>query len=300
MPLLECVPNISEGRRLATIEACASAVRAGGAALLDVHTDPDHNRSVLTFAGAPAAVQTSALALIETATSRIDLRDHHGVHPRMGAVDVMPFVPLVDATLDDAAELAQRVAALVADRYRIPVFLYEAAARSSTRTRLEEIRRGQFEGLAARLARDEWAPDFGGRIPHPSAGVVAIGARRPLIAFNVVLDSNQLPIAQTIARRIRERDGGLPAVKALGLPLESRGLVQVSLNLVDYHQTAPADVFDRIVAEAATYGVAIKESELVGLAPEGALPPDPRQRLQLAGPERIYSIEGALRRAGLL
>jgi glutamate formiminotransferase len=297
--IVESVPNISEGRSPDIIAACAAAVRAGGAAMLDLHTDADHHRSVLTFAGDRAAVRDSALRLVERAVALIDLRTHSGVHPRMGAVDVMPFVPLVGCTLDEAAALAREVGEEVAARFDVPVFLYEAAATAPARSRLEAIRRGQFEALAGRLSRPEWAPDFGRRAPHPSAGVIAIGARQPLIAFNVVLDSNRLDVARAIATSVRERDGGLPGVKALGLPLASRGLVQVSLNLIDYRITPPVVVFDRIVEVATAHDVTVLESELVGLAPEAALPSAPRERLRLSGPPGIYSIEGALRHAGL-
>lgn len=299
MPLVEAIPNISEGRRQDVIDACALAVRRGGARLLDVHTDPDHNRSVFTFAGSPDDVRASALALVHEAVARIDLRTHRGVHPRMGAVDVLPFVPLAGLDPQVAVALARDVGAQIAADDRVPVYLYELAASNAGRARLEVVRQGGFEALASRMAQPGWAPDFGPLTPHPSAGVVAVGARHPLVAFNVVLDTDRLDVAREIARRIRERDGGLPAVKALGLPLASRHLVQVSMNLVNYGLTTPLDVFTRIATEAAALGVAIKESELIGLAPAAALPPDPAAQLRLAGPPRHYALEDALTAHGL-
>lgn len=297
--LIECIPNISDGRHQGVLADCAAAIRRSGAALLDTHTDPDHNRSVFSFAGSVARVEAAALALVEVATARIDLREHRGVHPRMGAVDVMPFVPLGNTTLDACADLARRVGEQVAARFALPVLLYEAAARTPDRRHLEAVRRGGFEGLGTHLATSAWTPDFGPTRPHPTAGAIAIGARRTLVAFNVNLKTNDLAVAQAIAHAIRARDGGLPAVKALGLPLESRGLVQVSMNLVDFAVTPPVVAFDHIVAEATRYGVTVLESELVGLAPAAALPDDPIGRLMLP-PGREYVLEHALRKAGLL
>lgn len=296
--LVECIPNISEGRRPQIVEACADAIRQAGVALLDTHIDTDHHRSVFSFAGPPARIEAAALALIDAAVQRIDLRQHTGVHPRIGAVDVMPFVPLRGVTLTACAALARRVGAAAADRHGLPVFLYEAAAVTPSRQNLADIRRGGFEALAVHLTQPAWHPDYGPTRPHPSAGALVIGARRPLVAFNVNLDTTQLAAARTIARSLRERDGGLRAVKALGLPLASRGVVQVSMNLVDYTITPPVVVFDRITAEAARLGIAVLDSELVGLAPRAALPPDPVARLRLP-PGREYVLERALEATGL-
>jgi glutamate formiminotransferase len=298
VPLIECIPNVSEGRRAEVIDACSDAIRSAGAALLDVHVDPDHHRSVFSFAGEVREVEAAALALVDTALERIDLRAHAGVHPRMGAVDVMPFVPLGAVTLETCAAVARGIGNTVAARHGLPVYLYEAAALDSSRRHLEDVRRGGFEGLSLRMAAPGLAPDFGPRTPHPSAGAIAIGARGPLVAFNVVLDTKDVGVARSIARAVRARDGGLPAVKALGLWLESQGLAQVSLNLVDYRVTPPVVVFDRIVDEARHFGVSVLESELVGLVPRAALPSDPRSRLRLGGPPRVYALEDALARAG--
>jgi glutamate formiminotransferase / 5-formyltetrahydrofolate cyclo-ligase len=271
MALIECVPNVSEGQRPEVVARCADAVRAGGAALLDVHVDAAHNRSVFTFAGRPDRVQTSTLALFDAALAAIDLRQHRGVHPRLGAIDVVPFVPLQGATMAECVALAREVAATVADRHGLPVYLYEEAAREPSRRRLEDIRRGQFEGLAEKLRQPGWAPDFGPAAPHPSAGAAVIGARHPLIAFNVNLATDRLDIAKAIAAAVRERSGGLPAVKALGLPLAERGIVQVSMNLTNFRETSIAEVFDAVAREAARHGVTVLASELVGLVPAEAL-----------------------------
>lgn len=272
MPILECVPNISEGRDAPVIAACVAAVEAAGVPVLDLHTDPDHHRSVLTFAGAPDRVVAAAHALAATAIERIDLGRHTGVHPRIGAIDVVPFVPIAGLSIDEAAAMARAFGAALARRWQLPVFLYEAAAPAPTRARLEAIRRGGLAGLAQRMASDPaWQPDYGPAHPHPTAGATVTGARVPLIAFNVNLATDRLEAARAIAALVRERSGGLPAVKALGLPLAGRGLVQVSMNLVDYRITSIRTAFDRILAEAQARGIDVVESELVGLAPAAAL-----------------------------
>lgn len=270
--MIESIPNVSEGRRpdvLAALTACLRAVP--GLRVLDTSADAAHHRSVFTMAGTADAVAAAALALVECAVAQIDLRKHRGVHPRFGAVDVLPFVPLDGATLDECVRLAHRVGTAIAEQFAIPVYYYEAAASAPHRRRLEDVRRGEFEGLSTRMLDPAWAPDAGPGRPHPSAGAIAIGARHPLIAYNVNLASNRLPVAQAIARQIRERDGGLRAVKALGLPLADRGIVQVSTNLVDYTITPPAVVFDTVCRLAAEFGVTVRESELIGLIPRAAL-----------------------------
>lgn len=282
--MIESIPNVSEGQRPAVIAALTAALRAvPDLRLLDVSADSAHNRSVFTYAGEPAAVEAAALALVACAVTHVDLRTHRGVHPRMGAVDVLPFVPLAGTTLADCVAMARRVGRIIADRFSIPVYFYEAAATSSARRRLEDVRRGEFEGLSTRMADPAWVPDAGPSRPHPSAGAMAIGARQPLIAYNVNLASDRLDVAKAIARRIRERDGGLPAVKALGLPLTDRGIVQVSTNLVDYALTPPVVVFEAVRQAAAAYGVAVKESELIGLIPRAALAGTSAAALQLTG-----------------
>lgn len=270
--MITSVPNVSEGRRPEIVAALRAALRRiPRLRVLDVSSDPAHHRSVFTYAGDAECLEAASLSLLEVAIAAIDLRRHRGVHPRMGAVDVIPFVPLGDDTLDACAALARRVGSTLGRRFHIPVFLYGAAASAPTRQRLEDVRRGQFEGLAARLRKPEWAPDFGPSAPHPTAGAIAIGARGPLIAFNVNLETDQVGVARRIAASVRERDGGLAAVKALGLALTDRSCVQVSMNLTDFTRTPPAVAFAAVSREAAALGIAVRNSELVGLIPRAAL-----------------------------
>jgi glutamate formiminotransferase len=272
MPLLECVPNISEGRDLAAIARIADAVaRVPGVRLLDRHSDPVHHRSVLTLVGTAAPLRAAVLTLFEATLGEVDLASHHGAHPRIGAVDVVPFVPLTGATMADAVAAARATAAEVAARFDVPVFLYEAAATRIERRALQDVRRGQFEGLADKLRRPEWQPDFGPALPHPRLGAVAIGARGILVAYNINLATTRLDVAARIAAAVRESSGGLPCVKAIGLALPDRGLVQVSMNLTDIDRTSLADVFEAVSREAARDGVDVLESEVVGLAPARAL-----------------------------
>jgi glutamate formiminotransferase len=280
MPLIECVPNVSEGRRHDSIARLAAAIEGPGVALLDQSSDASHNRTVYTFAGEPDALQQAVLRLFDAAVAVVDLGSHDGVHPRMGAVDVVPFVPIEAAIMADCVALARRTGAMVAERFGVPVFLYEEAAVSLERRSLAEIRRGGSDGVALRMKRSEWQPDFGPATPHPTAGATAIGARPILIAYNVNLASNRLDVAKRIARAIRESGGGLKHVKAMGVQLES-GVVQVSMNLTNFRETPVAAVFDAVAAAAAADGVRVLESELVGLAPAAALPADPRRRLKL-------------------
>lgn len=287
---LECVPNVSEGRRREVVRRLAQAVRGRpGALLLDVSSDWDHDRTVLTLAGEPGPLVEALLALFEVAVAEIDMSrrggegEAAGVHPCMGAVDVAPFVPLGETPMEVAVEAAESLGRLVAERFEIPVYLYEEAARSPERRNLAVVRRGGFEGLPARCADPAWAPDFGPPRPHPTAGATAVGARGFLIAFNVLLDSDDLEAARGIARAVRESEGGLPAVKALGVPLESRGRVQVSLNLTDYRRTSPYAALAAVEREAAARGVRVAECELVGLMPEGAVAGVVREALRLPG-----------------
>ncbi len=270
--IVECVPNFSEGRDRTKVDAIERAVRATGVTVLRTEMDPDHNRSVITFAGAPDAVSQAALRAIEKAAELIDLREHAGVHPRIGATDVAPFVPIEGITLEECASLAWQTGEQVWRLLRIPVYFYEASARRPERRHLENIRRGQFETLRAEaLANPDRAPDLGGPAFHPSAGAVVMGARKLLIAWNINLDTQDLDIARRIARKIRASHGGLPHVKALGLPLASRNLVQVSMNLTDFEVTPPHVVFEAVEREANAAGVRIAGSELIGLIPKRAL-----------------------------
>jgi glutamate formiminotransferase len=280
--IIESVPNVSEGRRAAVLDALAGAVRGtAGVTLLDHSADAAHNRSVFTLAGGAAPVEAAILSMVTIAVQSIDLRTHRGEHPRIGAIDVIPFVPLRGASMDDCVALAERTAAVVAQRFGVPVFLYEAAARSPLRRHLEDIRRGGFEGLAEKMRRPEWVPDFGPRAPHPTAGATVIGARMPLVAYNVNLATNQIDLARRIAARIRQRGGGLPGVKALGLTIADRGVVQVSMNLTDYTKTSMPVAFEAVRRLAAEHGVEVLESELIGLVPEGALAGCSAQALKL-------------------
>lgn len=272
MKIIECVPNFSEGRDTAKVAAIAEAVRAvSGVRLLDYSLDSDHHRSVLTFLGDADAVVRAALAAGEKALEIIDLKDHTGVHPRIGAVDVVPFVPLGDARMADAVEAAHRFGRLFGERFTIPVFFYGEAALSPERRELSDIRRGGIEGLRERITDVCWCPDAGPAVCHERGGAVAVGARMPLVAYNINLQSGDIALARQIARSIRTADGGLPSVKALGLYLASRGIVQVSMNLTDYRQTSMRTVFDCVRSAAAAAGVAVLESELIGLAPAAAL-----------------------------
>lgn len=252
-----------------------------GLRLLDTSSDEVHNRSVFTYAGDRSALIEASLALMAAALSHIDLRQHRGVHPRMGALDVIPFVPLDGASLDDCVGLAREVGRHMAARFHVPIFLYGAAASTAARHRLEEVRRGQFEGLSARMADPAWTPDFGPGQPHPSAGATAVGARPPLVAFNVNLETDRLDIARVIAHEVRERDGGLPGVKALGLPIAPQRIVQVSMNLTDIARTPPRVAFEAVRRAAAARGVTVRESELIGLIPAAALAGTSAADLQL-------------------
>jgi glutamate formiminotransferase len=272
-PIIECVPNFSEGRDAAKIDAIESAIRsADGAIVLHRSSDPDHNRSVITFAGPPESVLEAAVRGTAAAAKLIDLRAHKGVHPRLGALDVLPFVPVRGTTLEDCIALAHRAGERFWRELSIPVYFYEAAARRPARQRLEDVRRGQFEEIReAALIDESRQPDIGGPGLHSTAGAVIVGARRFLIAFNINLRTSDLQVAKDIARAIRTSSGGLPAVKALGLPLMSRNLVQVSMNLTDFEQTGLCMVYNEIARRATARGVEIAGSELIGLMPRSAM-----------------------------
>lgn len=284
MAVIECVPNISEGRRLDVVAALADSLRAvPGLRVLGVQSDAAHNRSVFTLAGDADALAVGVPKLFEGAVAAIDLRTHKGAHPRMGAVDVVPFIPIDGVTMDACVALAKAVAADVASRWSVPMYLYEEASTNPARKNLEDIRRGEFEGLAAKMAQPAWAPDYGPAVPHPSAGATAIGARMPLIAYNINLATNRLDVAKKIASAIRMSSGGLRFVKAMAIPLEERGIVQVSMNLTNYEKTPLFRVFDLVKREAARYGVHVLESEIVGLVPSAALTQTAEYFLQLDG-----------------
>ena len=268
-PLFEAVPNFSEGRDGAKISRITGAVRAvPGVRVLGVHCDPDHNRSVLTFAGQEHAVLSGAVALARACAAELDLASQAGEHPRMGVLDVLPFVPLAGSTMEDAIRLARRTAEIVGS-LGYPVFLYGAAATAPHRRDLADLRRGGYEGVAERLADPRWRPDYGPRVLDPSRGAVAVGARPFLVAFNAFLDTDDVEVARTIARRIRESGGGLPALKALGFLVDGRA--QVSMNLTDLHRTPIHVALEAVRSAAADLGASVESTELVGLAPLPAI-----------------------------
>ena len=270
MPLFECVPNISEGRDSTILDACADAIEIAGARLIHRTSDPVHHRSVFTFVGSYQEVRDAGVALAGIAQERIDLRSHRGVHPRIGALDVLPFVPLRDASMKEAVALAREAGMLIWQRFAIPSFLYGQAASTPERRNLAVVRSGQFEGLDARFVRPEWKPDFGEPRAHTTAGAIAIGAREILIAFNVELATADLAVASRIARSLRESSGGLRTLKALGLRLSER-VVQVSLNVTQYDATPLYRVLEMIRALAREDGVEVLRSELIGCLPHQAV-----------------------------
>jgi glutamate formiminotransferase len=271
--LIECVPNFSEGRDLKKVDAIVEAMSGVPEAwILDRSSDADHNRSVVTLAGEPEAVAEAALRGAGKAAELIDLTQQRGVHPRIGATDVIPFVPLEGISMEECAAVARRVGQELWQRYRIPVYFYEAAATRPERINLENVRKGQFEGLREEATRNpSCAPDIGGPGLHPTAGATAVGARKILIAFNVYLNTSDVSIAKEIARAIRSSNGGLPCVKAMGVAIESHGAVQVSMNLTDFETTPLHQVFEAAETEAARRGRNITRSEIIGLVPRRAM-----------------------------
>jgi glutamate formiminotransferase len=271
--LVECVPNFSEGRNSETVVRLAEAISSvDTACVLDTHIDPDHNRSVITFVAAPQLVVEAALRAVALAAELIDMRQHQGVHPRLGATDVLPFIPVSGVTIEDCVTLAHSAGERIARELSIPVFFYERAALRPDRVNLEDVRRGALELLREQIAVEPGRmPDVGPRMVHESAGAIAVGARPFLIAFNVNLKSNDVSVAKAIARAVRARQGGLPFVKALGFELASRGMVQVSMNLVNYEVTGIAEAYNAVKQEAALRGIEIFSTEIVGLVPEQAL-----------------------------
>ena len=296
MPIIESIPNVSEGRRPEVVEAIATAIRAvPGVRLLDYSSDASHNRSVFTLAGDAAPLKAAILAMYEQALAHIDLRTHQGEHPRLGAVDVVPFVPIEGVTMAQCVELARDVAGEVASRFGVPIYLYEDASNDPARKNLEDIRRGEFEGLAAKMASKGWAPDFGPSAPHASAGASVVGARMPLIAYNINLNTDRLDVAKKIAAAIRHSSGGYRFVKAAGFELKDRGIVQVSMNLTNYEKTPIFRVFETVRREAERYDVSILESEIVGLVPAAALNAAAEFYLQIAGFKPDQVLENKLR-----
>ena len=270
--VIECVPNVSEGADAARVGEIASAVRGvSGVRVLNVSSDAAHNRSVLTFVGERDAIRAAVIALFEAAIPRIDLTRHKGEHPRMGAVDVVPLIPIRGVTGAECIALSREIGEEVGTRFGVPVFLYEDSASSEGRRNLADVRKGEFEGLAAKMSRPEWKPDFGPDGPHPTAGAVAIGARAPLIAYNINLATRDLAIAERIAKSIRHIGGGFRYVKAMGVDLADRGLVQVSINLTNFRKTPLHRVFECVKSEAERHGVSVVGSEIVGLTPADAL-----------------------------
>ena len=269
---MECVPNFSEGRDLQKIDKIVAPFRGKqGVKLLDYSNDEDHNRLVVTVVGEPEPLRDAVLEAIGVAVELIDLNHHQGQHPRMGAVDVVPFIPIRNVTMEEAVALSKEVGKEVAKRYNLPVFLYEKSASAPHRENLAAVRKGEFEGMAEKIKQPEWHPDFGLAERHPTAGTVAIGARMPLVAYNINLNTPSLEIAHDIAKKIRFIGGGLRYCKAVGVELKDRGIPQVSINMTDYTRTALYRAFELVRVEARRYGVSIVGSEIIGLVPMEAL-----------------------------
>jgi len=294
--LVECVPNFSEGRDEARVRAIADAISSvPGAVLLDLEMDTDHHRSVITFVAPPEAAVEAALAGAAKAVDVIDLNTHRGAHPRIGALDVLPFVPLAGVSMEDCVQLAERAAAELWKRLRIPCYLYEAAAKRPERVQLENIRRGQFEALREEMGKNpERDPDVGEPVLHPTAGATAVGARKFLIAYNILLRTPDVEIAKQIARAVRFSSGGYRYVKAMGVELASRGMAQVSMNLTDFESTPVHRVFETVKREAERFGVAVAESEIVGLVPKKALEMAAEYYLQIGNFQPSVVLENRL------
>ena len=270
--IMECVPNFSEGRDLQKIDKIVAPFRGKqGVKLLDYSNDEDHNRLVVTVVGEPEPLRDAVLEAIGVAVELIDLNHHQGQHPRIGAVDVVPFIPIRNVTMEEAVALSKEVGKEVAKRYNLPVFLYEKSASAPHRENLAAVRKGEFEGMAEKIKQPEWHPDFGLAERHPTAGTVAIGARMPLVAYNINLNTPSLEIAHDIAKKIRFIGGGLRYCKAMGVELKDRGITQVSINMTDYTRTALYRAFELVRVEARRYGVSIVGSEIIGLVPMEAL-----------------------------
>ena len=297
--MVEAIPNISEGRRLNVLQELEdSLTTTDDVHLLNSSADASHNRSVFTIAADAKALSTAMINLFSVALRHIDLRVHEGEHPRIGAIDVVPIVPLFETDMSACIDLAATIGAKIAERFEIPIFWYESSATGNTRRKLEDIRRGQFEGLAKKLKDEEWKPDCGPHLPHPSAGACVIGARHPLVAFNVNLATENILIARRIAKRIRERDGGLPSIKALGIRLADRGLVQVSTNITNYKRTSIPKLLLTVEREAKKLGVRVAGTELIGLAPADAVISRTTSEPYFKGLNREQILEEQLSRHG--
>ena len=270
--IIECVPNFSEGQNEAVINGLVSVAKSvGGVTLLDHSSDASHNRSVFTLVGDEEGIQEVAFQLVKYASENIDMTKHHGEHPRMGATDVVPFIPIKDSSVEECVEISKNVAKRINDELNIPIFLYEDSASVPGRKNLARVRKGQFEGLPEKLQEEEWAPDYGERKIHPTAGITAVGARMPLVAFNVNLDTDDITIANKIAKIIRASGGGFKYAKGIGVMLEDRNIAQVSMNMVNFEGTPLYRTFETIRFEAKRYGVNIIGSEIIGLTPAKAL-----------------------------
>ena len=295
MKLVECVPNFSEGRRSSVIDAIVAEARTRNVKILDLESDIDHNRSVLSFVGSPKAVTDAMIAVSAKAIELIDLNHHHGQHPRMGAIDVIPFIPISDVTMEDCVKIAREFAEEYALKFCVPVYLYEEAATRPERKNLADIRKGEFEGLRDEIGRNpDRRPDFGPNHIHPTAGATAIGARKILIAYNINLGTTDVSIAKQIAKQVRGKDGGLSAVKALGFELKERGMVQVPMNMVDYKASQLFKIFELVRSLAASFGVPVMASEIVGLVPMDALMESAEFYLRLHGFKKDQILEQRL------
>lgn len=289
--IVECIPNISEGRNPQVIEAVVDRVRqTPGVTLLGYSSDTSHNRTVISFLGSPQGVLEAAVALAKEAVARIDLNHHQGEHPRMGAVDVIPFVPVKEISVDECVELSRKAGQRIWEEAGLPVFLYEDSATAPHRKNLAAIRKGQFEGMAQKVLEPQWEPDFGGRTIHPTGGVVAVGCRMPLVAYNINLSTSDISIASAIAKVIRESSGGLSCVKALGVMLEDRNIAQVSINMTNLDRTPLYRVQELVRAEAARWGVHIVGAEVVGLTPMNALIDAAAYYLQLENFDKSHQV----------
>ncbi len=295
MKLVECVPNFSEGRRKDVIEAIVAEARARNVKVLDIESDADHNRSVLTFVGSPDAVKEAMMAVSAKAIELIDLNNHQGQHPRMGAIDVIPFIPISDVTMDDCIKIAKEFGVEYAAKFNVPVYLYEEAATRPDRKNLADVRKGEFEGLREEIGKNtDRVPDFGPNQIHPTAGATAVGARKILIAYNINLGTTDVSVAKHIAKQIRSKDGGFTAVKALGFELKDRGMVQVSMNMVDYKASQLFKVFELVRSLADRYGIPVVASEIVGLVPMDALSDSADFYLRLHGFNKNQILEQRL------
>ena len=293
--IVQCVPNFSEGRRTEVVEEIVGAIKGvDGVTLLDYSSDESHNRSVVTFIGEPEAVMEAAFRGAQKAAEKIDMSRHSGGHPRMGATDVIPFIPVKEVTMEECVSMARKLGHRLSEELNIPVYLYEEAASRPDRKNLSEVRRGQYEGLTESIKEPGRKPDFGPPEVHPRAGVTAVGARPPLVAYNINLDTADVDIAKNIAFSIRGSGGGFPTVKALGIMIEETGKAQVTINVCDYKKVPLHRVFELVKREAARYGVAVIGSELIGLAPLDAVVDAAEFYLQIDGFEHSQILENRL------